>query len=216
MNFLQNTLVLVDTYQSQSRDNTNFTVQGSTKKKLYLATVNCFLYKERAKHYQSFWVALIWLQVCRCNCEVNNYENMWKPFWEGVGATQLDKHGTFVYVGYNRLLHCGLQLMLVTHGGLQLVYADNNPACQYTQLPIPLLLVHAIPLMLLSLMWEYLIRSVACSIRAARSQYLFSIVLKSYWRYLLKFESVYVYIFPETQWKRKFRHHTGWYLMILL
>ena len=74
-----------------------------------------------------------------------------KAFLREVGATQLDKHGTFVYVGYNRLLHCGLQLMLVTHGGLQLVYADNNPACQYTQLPIPLALVHAIPLMLLSL-----------------------------------------------------------------
>ena len=59
-----------------------------------------------------------------------------------MGATQLDKHGTFVYVGYNRLLHCRLQLMLVTHGGLQLVYADNTPACQYTQLPIPLALVH--------------------------------------------------------------------------
>ena len=62
---------------------------------------------------------------------------------ERVGATQLDKHGTFVYVGYNRLF--------VTHCELQLVYADNNPACQYTQLPIPLALVHAIPLMLLSL-----------------------------------------------------------------
>ena len=75
-----------------------------------------------------------------------------KAFLREVGATQLDKHGTFVYVGYNRLLHYGLQLMLVTHGGLQLVYADNNPACQYTTLPIPLALVHAIPLMLLSLM----------------------------------------------------------------
>ena len=58
-----------------------------------------------------------------------------KAFLREVGATQLDKHGTFVYVGYNRLF--------VTHCELQLVYAVNNPHCHNTQVPISLALVHA-------------------------------------------------------------------------